>query len=95
LLGFLGWDFVPVPALETLPPELAGELTTLALKLQKSMPETFSALLNIGVMQTLLVMNGEEKRAVLAEREAPMPNPRRCKSKPHANDNIKQNTSAA
>jgi hypothetical protein len=73
VLGFLGWDFVPIPALETLSPELAGELTTLALKLQKSMPETVSALIDIGVEQKLLRTSAEEKRAVLAEREARNP----------------------
>ena len=53
VLGYLGWAYVPVPTLETLPPELAGELATLALKLGKSMPETFSALIDIGVEQKL------------------------------------------
>ena len=38
VLGFLGWAYVPVPGLETLPPELAGELTALALKLGASTP---------------------------------------------------------
>jgi hypothetical protein len=70
VLGFLGWAYVPVPALETLPPNWAGELTALALKLGKSMPETISALIDIGVEQKLLRMSVEEKCAVLAEREA-------------------------
>jgi hypothetical protein len=42
VLSVLGWALSPVPALETLPPELAGELTTLALKLGASMPQTIA-----------------------------------------------------
>jgi hypothetical protein len=59
-LSALGWGYVPVPALETLPPELAGELTALALKLGASMPQTIAALIDIGVEQKLLCMNAEE-----------------------------------
>ena len=83
VLSALGWAYVPVPALETLPPELAGELTALALKLGVSMPQTIAALIDIGVEQKLLRMSAEEKRAVLAEREAR--NPRHA-----ANDNVKR-----
>ena len=57
MLSVLGWALSPVPALETLPPELAGELTTLALKLGASMPQTIAALIDIGVEQKLLRMN--------------------------------------
>jgi hypothetical protein len=83
VLGFLGWAYVPVPALEILPPELAGELTTLALKLGASMPQTIAALIDISVEQKLLRMDAGEKRAVLAERETR--NPRHA-----ANDNVKR-----
>lgn len=83
VLSALGWGYVPVPALQTLPPELAGELTAMALKLGKSMPQTIAALIDIGVEQKLLRMNAEEKRAVLAERE--VRNPRHP-----ANDNVKR-----
>lgn len=88
VLGFLGWAYVPVPALQTVSPELAGELTTLALKLGKSMPQTIAALIDIGVEQKLLRINAEEKRAVLAEREAR--NPRHP-----TNDNVKQSSENA
>ena len=47
------------------------------------MPQTIAALINIGVEQKLLRMSAEEKRAVLAEREAR--NPRHA-----ANDNVKR-----
>ena len=83
VLSALGWCYAPTPALQTLPPELAGELTTLALKLGASMPQTIAALIDIGVEQKLLRMNAEERRAVLAEREAR--NPRHA-----ANDNVKR-----
>ena len=88
MLGFLGWAYVPVPALETLPPELAGELTALALKLGASMPQTIAALTEIAVEQKLLRMSAEEKRAVLAERDARHP-------RHAANDNVKRAASAA
>jgi hypothetical protein len=97
VLSVLGWAYVPVPALQTLPPDLAGELTTLALKLGKSMPETFAALIDIGVEQKLLRMSAEEKRAVLAERaarHAANDNAKRRRRKPPANDNAKQVESA-
>lgn len=83
VLSALGWGYVPVPALQTMPPALAGELTALALKLGASMPETVKALIDIGVEQKLLRMSADEKRAVLAEREAR--NPRHP-----ANDNVKR-----
>lgn len=101
VLSVLGWAYVPTPSLQALPPELAGELTTLSLKLGKSMPETFAALIDIGVEQKLLGMSAEEKRAVLAEREARetrraalRDTRRRRKSKP-VNDNAKQAENAA
>lgn len=50
VLGFLGWGYVPVPALQTLSPELAGELTALALKLGKSMPQTIAALIDTSAL---------------------------------------------
>jgi transcriptional regulator with XRE-family HTH domain len=96
VLSVLGWAYVPTPSLQVLPPELAGELTALALKLGKSMPETVKALIDIGVEQKLLAMSAEEKRALLAEREARETNRaalraahHRRKSNP-ANDNVKQ-----
>jgi hypothetical protein len=95
VLSVLGWGFCATPALQTLPPELAGELTALALKLGKSMPETLAALIEIGVEQKLLRMNAEEKRAVLAERAALRDaNVKRRRRKP-ANDNTKQAACAA
>lgn len=101
VLGFLGWGYVPVPSLQVLAPDLAGELTALALKLCKSMPETISALIDIGVEQKLLRMNAEEKHAVLAEREAretrraALRDARRRRKPKPANDNAKQSSESA
>lgn len=73
----------------------------MALKLHKSMPETFSALIDIGVEQKLLRMDAEEKRAVLAEREAreaeraALRDARHRRKSNSANDNAKQAASAA
>jgi hypothetical protein len=85
VLSALGWGYVPVPALQTLPPDLAGELTAMG----ASMPQTIAALIDIGVEQKLLRMSAEENRDVLAEREARETRAaRRRKSRP-ANDNAK------
>lgn len=93
VLGFLGWGFVPVPALEVLPPEMAGELTALALKLHTNIPTTWSALIDIGVEQKLLRMTADERRAVIEARKA-NPTPRRRRRKP-ANDNREQSAETA
>ncbi|WP_438275126.1 hypothetical protein [Nitrobacter sp.] len=73
VLGFLGWSLCPVPALETLTADTAGELVTIAKKLDLTMPQTMAALIAIGVEQKLLCMSAEEKHAALAEREARNP----------------------
>jgi hypothetical protein len=83
VLATLGFGFVPVPALEALPPELAGEVTALALKLGMNMPRTWSALIDSGVEQRLLRMRAEERAAIMAEHDVRRAN---CP----ANDNTKQ-----
>lgn len=70
VFGFLGWDFAPVPSLQILPPDLAGELTALALKMQHDIPTTWAAVVAVGVEQALLNMTIAEKRAVLDARNA-------------------------
>lgn len=79
--SYLGWDYVPVPALEILPPEVAGEITALALKMQRDIPATYAAAVAVGVEQALLNMTIAEKRAVLEAR--------------HANDNNRREEPAA
>jgi hypothetical protein len=88
VLATLGFGLVPVPALEALPPELAGELTALALKLRMNIPHTWTALLDICVEQKLLRLRSEDRVAILADHDA-----RRAR---HANDNTprKRTTSA-
>lgn len=81
VLGFLGWGFVPVPALEALPADIAGELVTLAKKLERDIPATWAALIDIGVQQRLLQMRSAERLDILAEHDARRAN--------HANDNRK------
>lgn len=78
-LATLGFGFVPVPALEALPPELAGELTALALKLRMNIPQTWAALIDIRVEQKLLRMRADERAALLAEHDA--------RGLHHSNDN--------
>lgn len=80
VLATLGFGLVPIPALEALPPDLAGELTALALKLRMNIPETWCALLDIHTEQKLLRMRADERAAVVAEHDA-----RRLR---YVNDNI-------
>jgi transcriptional regulator with XRE-family HTH domain len=88
VLATLGFGLVPTPTLQVLPPELAGEITALSLKLGTNIPETWTALIDIGVEQKLLAMSAEERRAMQAEREAR--NPRQP-----ANDNVRQSANVA
>ena len=69
VLATLGYGLVPVPALEALPPVLAGELTALALKFRVNVPQAWAALIDIGVEQTLLRMRADERGIILAEHE--------------------------
>jgi hypothetical protein len=49
VLGVLGFDFVPVPRAEVLPPEIVRELQPVAEKLGLSMPKAIQALIEIAV----------------------------------------------
>lgn len=71
-LATLGFGFVPIPALEAMPPELAGELTALALKLRMNIPQTWCALLDIHCEQKLLRMRADECAAILADHDRRM-----------------------
>ncbi|WP_334374546.1 hypothetical protein [Bradyrhizobium sp. AZCC 1719] len=82
VLATLGFGFCPVPSLEALPAELAGELTALALKLRLNIPQTWAALIDIGIAQRLISMRADERAAVLAEHDT-----RRLR---HDNDNTPQ-----
>ena len=46
-LGFLGWDFVPVPRAKVLPPEIVEELRDVAARLDSTVPATVQALVEI------------------------------------------------
>ena len=70
VLGWLGWDFVPVPSVHRLPPPLAGEVAALAAKMHTDIPTTWASLIQIGVEQRLSRMSADERRTILAEREA-------------------------
>jgi hypothetical protein len=83
VLATLGYGLTATPALQVLPPDLAGEVTALALKLKKNMPDTWAALVDIGMEQRLLAMRAEERTALLASHDA------RRINRPVANDNVK------
>ncbi|MBB4383562.1 hypothetical protein [Bradyrhizobium sp. SBR1B] len=82
VLATLGYGLVPVPALEALPPALAGELTALALKLRMNIPQTWCALLDVHAEQKLLQMRASERAAVLTDHDR--------RTAGAANDNVKQ-----
>lgn len=87
VLGFLGWGFVPVPALEALPADIAGELVTITKRLERDIPTTFAALIDIGVTQKLLRLRSEDRAAILADHDARMTG--------HANDNTQRKCAAS
>lgn len=70
VLATLGFGFVPTPALQVLPPELAGEVTALAMKLGRDIPQTWAALIDIGVEQRLIQTDANERRAVVEAHRA-------------------------
>lgn len=84
-LGSLGYNLIPTPALQKLPPRLAGELAELASKMQADIATTWAALIDIGVEQRLLQLQADERRAILAEREARTDKTARCKPSPTVN----------
>ncbi|WOH76445.1 hypothetical protein RX330_15685 [Bradyrhizobium sp. NDS-1] len=89
VLATLGFGLVPVAALEALDhPELAGELTALALKMRMNIPQTWAALIDIGVEQKLLRMRADERGTILAEHEARL-------ARIPANDNQKRRRKVA
>ncbi|GJD31439.1 hypothetical protein PMNALOAF_2698 [Methylobacterium adhaesivum] len=47
VLGFLGWDFVPVPRSKVLPAEVENELRDVAARLDLTMPQTIQALVEV------------------------------------------------
>lgn len=88
VLATLGFGLVPVAALEALNPALAGELAALALKMRMDIPQTWAALIDIGVEQKLLRMRADERAAILAEHEARL-------ARIPANDNQKRRRKVA
>jgi hypothetical protein len=69
VFSVLGWDYVPVAALETLPPDLAGDVVTLARKAEIDVPHLWAHLIAVGVEQRLLNMRIAERNAVISERD--------------------------
>lgn len=47
----LGWDFHATPALELLPPDIAGQLAALSAKMNADIPDVWAALIEIGIPQ--------------------------------------------
>lgn len=71
VFGALGWNFVPVPAIETLRPDIAADLASLASKMQASLPDVFNALLDVAMRQREQREHAAGRLAEIdAEREA-------------------------
>jgi hypothetical protein len=81
VLAFLGWDFVPVPCLETLPPELAADLVALARRAETTIPNVWREALNVAVEQRVVGMEIAERRAIFEQHHTRIANrPRaRCR----------------
>lgn len=78
--SFMGWDYVPVPSLETMPGDISAELVRLARKTETDIPAVWRAVVAVGVEQALLNMSTSEKRAVLEARAANDNVPRKRKA---------------
>lgn len=51
VLNSLGWHFTPTPILDTLPAELADDLTALAGRMDAEIPEVWAALVEVSIDQ--------------------------------------------
>jgi hypothetical protein len=67
VLGWLGWDLVAVPRAKTLPPRIAADLTALATKMRTSLPDTWGAVVAVGVAQEMRRMSAAERGASLED----------------------------
>lgn len=87
VLGFLGWDFIPTPAIKTLSPHIAADLAALAAKMKSDMALTWSAVVAIGIEQEIRRMSAIERRVSLEDciAHAPAPASSRRKHKPTVN----------
>lgn len=59
-LGALGWSYIPVPSTESLPNDIASDLSSIADRLGAQMPEVFAMLLEVGAYQRELAKGGVE-----------------------------------
>lgn len=94
VLSVLGFGFVPTPVLQVLRPEMAGEITALAMKLGADIPTTWAALIDIGVEQKLLRMDAAERRAVIEAHHAAL-HPSQGRAAKAANDNQRDQSAVA
>ena len=95
VLSALGWALTPTPSPQSLPPDLMGEITALALKLQRDIPETWNALIQIGIEQELLRADCDDRRAALLAYYEKSGTPTVGRPRKPANDNTKQAETAA
>ncbi len=80
--SWLGWDFVAVPCLETLPPELAADLVALARRAETTIPHVWREALNVAVEQRVLGMEMADRRSIVEQHHARISNGHEnCKSK--------------
>lgn len=84
----IGWHFFPCPKVETLPSEIAADLTRLAARMKADLPEVWSALGELGADQAFLRERAKERiEARETERQA-LRNARIASRS--ANDNVKR-----
>lgn len=68
VLNALGWGFTPTPALETMPPHLAGAMTELALQMQRDIPTTWAILLDWTARQQVQAIAADQRLAEITRR---------------------------
>lgn len=62
VLGYLGFDFVPIPRAKVMPPKVAKALAPIAADLGLTMGETIQALVEIMTTTPLRIEEAEERR---------------------------------
>lgn len=97
-LNALGWNLTPVPAIEILPAEIAADLARVASKMKADVPEVFDAMLAVALRQQENRNRAAEQLAKIDTARAEIERERAERKRSRrqaANDNTKQNASAA
>jgi len=96
ILGSLGWTFIPQPALEIIPEDVRPDLERLAEKLKVSIPDAFSAVVDLAARQQQHCIESDQRLAAIDARRQWAANykPTRRRRRKPANDNTSRQAAA-